>query len=266
MDKAKRKEIRKKLAEKEFETFKNSLPADESIFPQLFDYLDFQLERKGCNHTTILSQTFLDNKGLQNTDDIINWFAENGGYCDCEVLANVEGLFEYLLPPIEKPLKSKEIKKQTLNRLKTEFGFSIEKIPSPWILTETVSNKKKNYSFQLGKNKTCTVDLKRKSPLSQLENDQYWTDLWIQETKLVRNIDGLTVEREDAGQYTIVLVKSKNWIPVKIWTIDKNTKEWFLKMNTESKRYKGDLKEFKKRVKTMKVHSTQTNTTVKSIN
>ena len=166
MDKAKRKEIRNQLAEKELVEFKRGLPIDENTFPELFDYLDSQLGKKGCDHTTILTRTFLDKKGIFNTAQVIKWLADNGGFCDCEVLANIEDLFDYLNPPVVKPFKTNQIKKQKLNSLKTDFGFYIEKIPSPWTLTETLLGNDKSYNFQFGKTNSCVVNLASDFPIN----------------------------------------------------------------------------------------------------
>jgi hypothetical protein len=252
MDKAKRKEIRNQLAEKELVEFKSGLPIDENTFPELFDYLDSQLGKKGCDHTTILTRTFLDKKGVSNTAQVIKWLTDNGGFCDCEILANVEDLFDYLNPPVVKPFKTNQIKKQKLKSLKTDFGFSIEKIPSPWTLTETFSGNDKNYNFQFGKTNSCVVNLASDFPITQLDNDKFWTDLWVKETELDYNLDDLTVERIEFGNYLAVLVKTKNWAPVKIWCIKKFTKEWFLKMTTELSRHKGDIKELEKLISNIK--------------
>ncbi|WP_163400443.1 DUF2695 domain-containing protein [Flavobacterium fluviatile] len=179
MDKQKRKEIRKQLAEKELAEFRKGLPFDENIFPKLFDFLDIELNKNGCNHTTILTKTFLDKNKVSNTTDAIEWLADNGGYCDCEVLANIEDLFDYLNPPLLKPFQSNQIKKQKLNSLKTDFGFSIEKIPLPWTLTETISGNDKSYNFQFGKSNNCIINLASDFPITQLDNDKFWTDLGL---------------------------------------------------------------------------------------
>jgi hypothetical protein len=42
-----------------------------------------------------LTRKFLSNNKIINIDAILNWLLENGGGCDCEVLANIEDLFEY---------------------------------------------------------------------------------------------------------------------------------------------------------------------------
>ena len=246
MDKKERKEIQNKLAEKELAEFKNGLPVDEFIFSELFDFLDIQVGKKACNHTTILTRTFLDKKGVSNVTQVIDWLADNGGFCDCEVLANVEDLFEYLNPPIIKPFPTDQIKKQKLNSLKTDFGFSIEKIPSPWILTERILGNDKIYNFQIGKSNSCIVNLTSDFPITQLDNDKFWTDLWVKETELDYNLEDLTIEQIEFENYLAILVKSKNWTPVKIWCIRKSSKKWFLKMTTELSRHKGDIKELEK--------------------
>lgn len=246
MDKIKRKEIINQLAEKELAKFKNSLPIDENYFSDLFNYLDLQLGEKNCDHTTILTRTFLERKEISNVAHVLEWLTDNGGFCDCEVLANVEDLFNYLKQPVVKPVQMNQIKKQKLSSLYTDFGFIIEKIPSPWILTETISGNEKSHNFQFGKSNSCIVNLISEFPLTQMENDKFWTDIWVKETGLENKLEDLTVERIEFGNNLIVIVKTKNWTPVKIWCINKSSKEWFLKMNTALDRYTGDFKELEK--------------------
>jgi hypothetical protein len=54
---------------------------------QLFNHLDVSLA-KGCDHSLRFTRTFLCAKELSEAL-IIPWLGEYGGYCDCEVLANV---------------------------------------------------------------------------------------------------------------------------------------------------------------------------------
>jgi hypothetical protein len=75
------------------QAFDDELPMSRELFEQLFDYLDEELEN-GCDNTLYLTESFLKSNNLKNIDDIKNWLGNNGGYCDCEVLANVEELFE----------------------------------------------------------------------------------------------------------------------------------------------------------------------------
>jgi hypothetical protein len=92
-EKGKRKEILRQLKEKEKAHFFRSLPMDKDTFQQLFDYLDENLGEE-CDHQMTLTIQFLEDKGIENIDKVVEWLNDNGGYCDCEVLANVEEKFE----------------------------------------------------------------------------------------------------------------------------------------------------------------------------
>jgi hypothetical protein len=63
-------------------------------FHKLFDYLDTELTDKNCDDTNSLTKTFLLQSNIQNVDEVLEWLADHGGYCDCEILANVEEQFE----------------------------------------------------------------------------------------------------------------------------------------------------------------------------
>lgn len=246
MDKKRRKEILHKLNKEKLIEFRQSLPFDENIFPKLFDYLDNGLLRRGCNHTSLITNTFLQQNGILNVIEVNEWLAKNGGYCDCEILANVEDLFDYLNPSTINIVPKKEISKQKINRLQTDFGFSIEKVPSPWNLIEITAVKGKEYLFQIGKSNNCTVNLCTHFSLFENNNDEYWINLWINETNLNHNLENLTVERLKLGDYTAFIAKTNDWIPVKIWCANKENPNWLLKMNTQLSRHKGDIKELEK--------------------
>lgn len=246
MDKKKRKEILDKLYKEKLIEFRQSLPFDENIFPKLFDYLDNELIIYGCNHTSLITETFLQKNGILNVIEVKEWLAKNGGYCDCEILANVEDLFDYLNPPKINTTPKKEVSKQKINSLQTDFGFCIERVPSPWNLIETTTANSKEYFFQFGKNNNCTVNLYTHSSLFENDNDEHWINLWINETNLNYNLENLTVERLKLGDYTAFIAKTKDWSPVRIWCANKENPNWLLKMNTELSRHKGDIKELEK--------------------
>ena len=81
----------KKKADHEFEC---SLPTSRENFIKLFDHLDIQLGDKDCDDTNGLTKTFLVQTNVENVDEVLEWLAEHSGYCDCEILANVEEQFE----------------------------------------------------------------------------------------------------------------------------------------------------------------------------
>ena len=59
----------------------------------LFNHLDKVFGNEGCDHTLKITSAFLESRKL-NTDKILPWLGEYGGFCDCEVLANVEDSWE----------------------------------------------------------------------------------------------------------------------------------------------------------------------------
>jgi hypothetical protein len=56
----------------------------------MFDMLDAEIPRQGCDHTLSLTRAWLASKGLP-AEPVVAWLHDNGGFCDCEALANAEG-------------------------------------------------------------------------------------------------------------------------------------------------------------------------------
>ncbi|MGB4811596.1 MAG: DUF2695 domain-containing protein [Methylophilaceae bacterium] len=69
------------------------MPISLQDLDSLFNYLDEHLETEGCDHTNNITCRFLASKHL-NQEKILPWLETYGGYCDCEVLANVEDSWE----------------------------------------------------------------------------------------------------------------------------------------------------------------------------
>lgn len=93
-DKARRKQIKDDLRKKAEEEFENNLPMTRAQFKGLFDYLDLALQKEACNDDYALTSWFLELIGVKNSDEVFDWLLDNGGYCDCEIVGNVEELFE----------------------------------------------------------------------------------------------------------------------------------------------------------------------------
>ena len=93
-EKERRKQIMDALKNKADQEFESSLPMSRDNFKKLFDHLDIQLNDKSCDDTNILTKTFLLQFNIENVDEVLKWLAKQGGYCDCEILANVEEQFE----------------------------------------------------------------------------------------------------------------------------------------------------------------------------
>lgn len=69
------------------------MPISFKDLAALFDHLDEVFGNEGCDHTPNITKAFLKSRNL-NMDKILPWLEEHGGYCDCEVLANVEEKWE----------------------------------------------------------------------------------------------------------------------------------------------------------------------------
>ena len=93
-NKERRKQIMDDLKNKAEQEFESSLPMSSDNFKILFDYLDTHLNDKGCDDTNTLTKTFLLQSNIEKLDEVLEWLADHGGYCDCEILANVEEQFE----------------------------------------------------------------------------------------------------------------------------------------------------------------------------
>ena len=80
------------------------MPISKTELKILLDYLNdtlFEVREKGniwcsCDHTKNRSRAFLVSRGLP-TEPILRWFEEYGGFCDCEICANVGDRWELYL-------------------------------------------------------------------------------------------------------------------------------------------------------------------------
>jgi hypothetical protein len=54
----------------------------------MFEALDLELEQHGCDHSRRLTEAWLIGR-VHDPASIFPWLDEHGGYCDCEVVANV---------------------------------------------------------------------------------------------------------------------------------------------------------------------------------
>lgn len=93
-EKARRKQIQRELQEKAQAEFEKTLPISRELFQNLFDFLDEELEGNACNDSLKMTKQFLEFQNIQNIEEVENWLKETGGFCDCEVLYNVEEFFE----------------------------------------------------------------------------------------------------------------------------------------------------------------------------
>jgi hypothetical protein len=83
-----RKLLRREIEQRSRAAEEARMPISKSQLKELFDYLDSALA-EGCDHTLRHSQVFLRTHGYSEAI-VVPWLGKYGGYCDCEVLANVE--------------------------------------------------------------------------------------------------------------------------------------------------------------------------------
>lgn len=91
-EKAKRHAIKQALRQAERERFRSTLPLAPELLRALFDFVDLQLGEGECDNTLKYAMLFISQRELES-GSVITWLESLGGYCDCEVLANVEERF-----------------------------------------------------------------------------------------------------------------------------------------------------------------------------
>lgn len=96
MNKEEKKRLLKNWKDSKKQKFEDSLPMSRKQFRELFDYLDEQLESNGCNRDFTWTTKFLNAHRIPSAP-VIAFLKENGGYCDCEALMNVEDRLEHCL-------------------------------------------------------------------------------------------------------------------------------------------------------------------------
>lgn len=252
-EKKKCKEARKALAQKELNDFRASLPMEEKYFSELFHYLEKTLQKTPCDHTLRGITRFLAEKKVSDPEKVITWLASHGGYCDCEVLYNVEERFDYLedtfcKAPIELNTIEKNIleKKKKINELPPEFDFPFSSVSAPWKLSQKEVQGKPEYLLQLGKGfNACIAMLKLDFPKEKLSEETYFLFQWKTFTGM-KSPKQLEQEILEVGAYQYIIVKSKEYTPVIIFVLSKENKRGYLVVQTALTRYKNDLKEIER--------------------
>lgn len=215
--------------------FLKSLPLPKRVFQRLMNYLNVELGENQCQHNYRLSNKFLIRYETK-VEDHIQFFIDHGGGCDCEILANMDELFEkidsninYSIPQNRKILSTK------LDSLKLK-DFVIDEIPKPWKLRQ----KGKGYEFLLGKNKEIILKKIKVVNNKNWMASSYWEQRW---NKYNRNeLEGSKdVSYITNDKYEYVITKSKIWSPAYVWIRPKGSQKWLLEFHTNSVRLKSDL-------------------------
>ena len=89
MDKSQRIQQLSQWREQQRKAALAALPLPATVLHSLFDTLDAALTSAPCDHTLRLTTQWLSSHG-HDPQSVIPWLQSQGGFCDCEVLANVE--------------------------------------------------------------------------------------------------------------------------------------------------------------------------------
>jgi len=65
------------------------MPLAQDDLEELLDWLDEEVQGKGCNHDYTLAKEWLVNKSVDTATTLMALMAKGGG-CDCEIVLNVE--------------------------------------------------------------------------------------------------------------------------------------------------------------------------------
>ena len=87
MDKDQKKKLKAQFKQNEQNNLITSLPLPIDELKELLTFLNRE-KAPPCDHTLRESIKFLKDRSL-DTEKIIPWLNDHGGYCDCEVIFNV---------------------------------------------------------------------------------------------------------------------------------------------------------------------------------
>jgi hypothetical protein len=88
-EKKRRRAIVREIKQKERAEAEAAMPISKPDLKALFEYVEVKFQEEGCNNTLSATRAFLSQRQLSE-ELIIDWLIDQGGGCDCEVMANVE--------------------------------------------------------------------------------------------------------------------------------------------------------------------------------
>jgi hypothetical protein len=241
LTKEERKRLLRDAADTEMSELRGSLPVAVPVLQKLMQNL--QTDLKQCDHTLLTTETFLMSAGAE-PEPVLRWLESHGGYCDCEVLANVAEVVDRLRPSEPGRPHSSPSKKQQPRRLVRPWGWDLASMPKPWRVANLYESTEP-LRAHLAKSDRCTLTfLETALPPGDKDSDGYWIDLWQAKTDL----DAGGAARVDRAALTLpaglsaTMVMVPRWVPVFGW-IGPGGWEWHIEVRSEVQRSRGDLKE-----------------------
>lgn len=240
MDKQQRKAALKQWKHAECADLVAGMPLSPEQLHRLLDYLDANL--KACDHTTKLTAIFLHVEQLDK-DKVLPWLGEHGGYCDCEVLANLADVDDGLQAPPPVPrIVTRPKQDRTPRSLDTVTGWNLANLPAPWRVANLYAPNEP-VRLELGKKGGCTITIVE-SPIPSGDrcSNEFWSGLWYARTELpsrgaIQVTHGALALPEG---FESTLVRTPSWIPVYCWVVP-TVGSWHLEIRTELNRCAGDL-------------------------
>ena len=71
----------------------DAFPISDSLLKSMFEAVDAKVSAAGCDHTLRFTESWIE-ENKQPEVKIRSWLKEQGGLCDCEVLANAADHWE----------------------------------------------------------------------------------------------------------------------------------------------------------------------------
>ena len=102
MDKNERQAIKRQIKERERQAFLAAMPLAVDEVRHLFDFVADNIGPIGpdlsssCDHSLRFAKEWCERNNLDDSV-ILEWLRENGGFCDCEILWNVDERLEEAL-------------------------------------------------------------------------------------------------------------------------------------------------------------------------
>ena len=93
LDKQRRKELLREFKLNEMAVAFGALPISNVEFQPLFDMLHEKLPTDDCDHSRRLTIAHIREHSLPE-DHVLRWLDDNNGFCDCQVLANSEQVWQ----------------------------------------------------------------------------------------------------------------------------------------------------------------------------
>lgn len=217
-----------------------AMPMSVEQLRGLLETLNAQL--KSCDHSLKLTRGFLASEELPE-EPVVAWLGDHGGFCDCEVLANVEDVLELVSPqaPRARPVSGTK-SPRTARPLATSSGWNVARLPSPWRVANLYASNEP-LCLEIGKKGGCQVRVYDEPfPAGVIERESDWIRLWLTRADLPEK--GQFQIRHDAlglpSGWTATLVHTPSWIPVYGWIRPADGASFF-ELQTELNRVAGDL-------------------------